>query len=470
MTYDINNAPLSWRHIRIVGVASLGQLIGTGLATLVSVIIPLYQITAHPELSSFLQGLVGAMDLIGIMIGSSIFGKLSERYGYLIFFRLCPLIICGAAILSLFIHSLPVLIICLFIMGFGIGGEYSLDSDYISELMPVKWRFIMVGSAKAASALGNIIVAGVCFLIVRNWTDADLWPHLMWIIIVISGLMFLLRIRFWQSPKWLLNHGKIKEAQEDTIHFLGPDVTISLEDKKKNPEMDSVKKEAQNTISNASVKKKSSSSFFLSNWKKIIYTGIPWACEGLGVYGIGVFLPILVMALGLEHTNPGELPIHHVASSVEITLWISCIILPGFILGLSLINHVDAAKIQLVGFLLSAVSLFILLLAYHNHWAKWISIIAFMTFELFLNMGPHLITYVLPPKVYPVTDRGLGSGIAASLGKVGAVLGVFFIPVLLHSGGSKLVLIVSIIVMLVGGLVTFIFNPERGKKIIVKSS
>lgn len=453
MGYTIDNAPLSWRHYYITGVASLGQLIGTGLATLVSVIIPLYQIISHPELSSVMQGVVGAMDLIGIMVGSTILGKLSDKYGYLLFFRLCPLIVLVSSVITLIFPSLGVLIVCLFFMGFGIGGEYSLDSNYISELMPTKWSFLMVGAAKAASALGNIGVAGICFLIVKDWTNADNWPHLMWLMIVISGLMFILRIRWWESPKWLLERGDTGQAETDTHHFLGSEVNVSQSD---------LPPEGLHPEDHTSSTKPG---FFKRNWKNIIFTGVPWACEGLGVYGIGVFLPILVMALGLEHVEPGETSLMHVASSVKITLWISCIILPGFILGLALINHVEGAKIQWVGFFLSAISLLILLLAYDHHWAKWISIIAFMCFELFLNMGPHLMTYVLPPKVYPVADRGLGSGIAASLGKVGAVLGVFFIPILLQSGGSSLVLIVSIIVMCVGGAVTILFNPERSKNI-----
>lgn len=450
MTYNINNAPLSWRHYYITGVASLGQLIGTGLATLVSVILPLYQLISHPELSSVMQGIVGAMDLIGIMVGSTILGKLSDKYGYLFFFRLCPLIICASAIVNLLFPSITILIICLFIMGFGIGGEYSLDSDYISELMPKKWVFFMVGVAKAASALGNIIVAAICFLIVKDWTNPDLWPRLLWIIIIISGLMFLLRLRFWESPKWLLQRGKIKKAEIATHNFLGDDVGISP-----------VSQQSDFTKQNSNGKTDVKVNFFKRNWKKIIFTGMPWACEGLGVYGIGVFLPILVMALGLENVSSTGIPIKHVASSVEITLWISCIILPGFLLGLFLINRIDAAKIQWIGFLLSAVMLLILLFAYHNHWAKWISIIAFMGFELFLNMGPHLITYVLPPKVYAVEDRGLGSGIAASIGKIGAVLGVFFIPLILQKGGSFMVLIVSTIVMLMGALITVVFNPGK---------
>lgn len=460
MAFTINNAPLTWRHYFITGVASLGQLIGTGLATLVSVIIPLYQLIAHPELSSFMQGLVGAMDLIGIMVGSTILGKLSDHFGYLFFFRLCPAIVCAAAVVTLLFPELYVLIICLFFMGFGIGGEYSLDSNYISQLMPSKWNFLMIGAAKAASALGNIIVAGVCFLMVKDWSSPELWPRLMWLMIVISGTMIITRIRFWESPKWLLEKGDYKRAEQDVHHFLGPDVNVA--DPSIKPE-DAIKAEAHELK-----QPKAQPGFLKRNWKNVIFTGIPWACEGLGVYGIGVFLPILVMALGLEPVKAGETPLMHVDSSVLITLWISCIILPGFILGLALINHVEPAKIQWVGFLLSGCFLFILLLAYEHHWAKWISIIAFMGFELMLNMGPHLITFVLPPKVYPVADRGLGSGIAASIGKLGAVLGVFFIPVLLNAGGSSMVLIVSIIVMLAGGIVTYFFNPERKSITVVK--
>lgn len=443
--YTIDDAPLSWRHIRVTAVASLGQLIGNGLATLVSVIIPLYQLTAHPELSSVMQGVVGAMDLIGIMIGSVILGNLSDRIGYIALFRLCPLMVAVAAVFSLIFPDITVLIISLFVMGFAIGGEYSLDSNYISVLMPSKWKFVMVGAAKATSALGSIIVAAVCFLMIKDWTDPALWPRLMWIIIAISGLMLVVRIRFWQSPVWLANHGQEKEAEEDVHRFLGPDVDLP-------PALPAANKPRP--------AKQSTLRFMRDNWRDVIFTGVPWACEGLGVYGIGIFLPILVMALGIVKDNASMAPMQHISSSVEITLWISCIMLPGFILGLLLIGKVKGSKIQTWGFLLSAASLALLLISFRSHWPAWISIGAFMLFELFLNMGPHLMTYVLPPRVYPVQVRGQGSGLAASLGKVGAVLGVFFIPILLTAGGTTLVLIVSIAVMALGALVTALFAPK----------
>lgn len=450
---DMATMPFGRRHAWVVFVASLGQLIGTGVATLAGIIIPLLNIMSRPELSSFMQGLIGAMDLVGIVFGSVIFGKLTDKYGYILFFRLCPALVLVASVIAVFCHSETVLIISLFFIGFGIGGEYSLDSNYISELMPDKWKSFMVGLAKAASAFGNILVAGVCWLLLNYWRSAEKWPDLMWIVAVISGVMLISRIWFYQSPKWLESHGQPQKAQLAVEKFLGKDVVISKEDVPS-----SVASETNNQQKN-----NAGGSFFWNNWKKIVLTGIPWACEGLGVYGIGVFLPILIMSLGIEHVSPSESPIMHVDSSVAVTFFISCIILPGFLIGIWLIKRKNnVCDMQVWGFIACAVCLVILLLAYNYKWSTWISILAFMGFELFLNIGPHLVTFVLPPKVFPIEVRGFGTGIAASLGKVGAVAGVFFIPVLLDFGGSQLVLIVSAIVMLVGALITYVFAKMLG--------
>lgn len=466
MMYSLTTMPLRGRHYWIVGVASLGQMIGTAVATIAGVIIPMLNIILHPELSSLMQGLIGAADLIGICIGSVIFGRLSDKYGYLFFFRFCPALILTASLIAVFMPSVAVLTVCLFIVGIGIGGEYSLDSDYVSELMPERYRSVMVGVTKTASALGNIIAAGICFGLLIYWKSAEMWPRLMWIVCGISGLMLVLRIWFYQSPSWLISKGRYTDAEESVKKFLGTDVSIEIPDSKVGESHLQQKtfSTVQETITGAQTSVAHASdagmfSFIIDNWRKVLVSGVPWACEGLGVYGIGVFLPILVMALGLEHFEPGQPPIYHIADSVKITLYISCIILPGFIFGLLLVKRkLKITSIQTWGFLFCTLSLAILMPAYHFHWNKWIAIGAFMAFEFFLNMGPHLITYVLPPKIYQVEQRGQGVGLAASIGKIGAIAGVFIIPILLHAGGAMLVLGVSAGVMAIGAIITFLFR------------
>ena len=115
---------------------------------------------------------------------------------------------------------------------------------------------------------------------------------------------------------------------------------------------------------------------------------------------------------------------------------------------------------QLWGFVGSAAGLGILLAGYLMHWPAWVSILGFVLFEIFLNAGPHLITFILPSQVYPVADRGTGVGMSAAIGKLGAVLGAFFIPVMLKHWGCAAVIAVSAAVMLIGAIVTGIVGPK----------
>ncbi len=452
--YELDNAPLTWRHIRVVFVASLGQILGMALSTLVGIIIPLIQLFGHPELSSVQQGLLASTSLLGISFGSVIFGKLSDKFGYLFFFRLCPLMALAASLIAWYCDSLLVLVSCLFAIGMSVGGEYSLDSDYISEIVPSRWKDVLVGAAKAASGLGNIGIAAACYFILLKKPYPEAWNSLLLTISVLTFFTFLLRISFAQSPGWLISQGRYDEAIKSVRYFLGDNISIQ----KAIDKNEELKKQSQ-------VPKEDSvnSPFFCrQNFSRIALTSIPWACEGLGVYGIGTFLPILVMALGLEPSISAHaseyVRFEHIEDSILITLLISAFILPGFALGLWLINKVSIIKLQGLSFILCGCGLVILLLGSLLKLPIWISILGFIIFELFLNAGPNLCTYVLPSLVFPVSVRGVGSGFAAAVGKFGAFLAVFFVPVLLDCGGMTAVLIVSIIIQILGASTTLYYG------------
>ena len=443
-TVNMDTMPLRWGHYKVLIITSLGQVIGAALATLVGIIIPLIQILRHPELSSFQQGIVGCMSLIGIMVGSLIFGRLSDKYGYLFFFRLCPLLVLLASLFAFFMDDLSGLVIGLFLMGLGIGGEYSLDSDYISEVMPRHWELFMVGVAKASSSLGNILVALICFFLLKNWQDPRLWNGLLLLISILAFIMLLTRLRFAQSPGWLIAHGHPEEAEKAVRYLLGRDVVIG--EIRNRPQKKDLPKVTWGDL------------FKKENLKRVLFSGIPWACEGVGVYGVGVFMPVLIMALGLESAS--ESAFQRILSSVEITTYINLFILPGFAIGLFLVNRWYHVRTQVWGFVLCSVGLIIMLAGYKMHWPVAVTIAGFMMFELFLNAGPHLMTFIIPPQIYTVAERGSGSGLAAAFGKLGAVVGVLVMPLVLKWGGAELVLWVVIAVHIIGALVTGIIGHE----------
>lgn len=437
----VSSMPLTWRGCRIVAVSSMEQIIGAGLSTVIGVMLPMIQILMHPEMPSAVQGLIGATGLIGIAIGSLIIGKLSDRHGYLIWFRLCPMLIIAGALTVWLFPPLPCLILGLLLAGIGVGGGYSLDSAYISELLPARWLQIMVGTAKATCSLGFMAVAVVCWAILRHHPDPSLWNRLMLIIAALGTVTLLMRIRWAESPKWLMARGRIDDAKRALAFFYGPGVELDP---------------APSSTDSAKPNQGRSSMFHGENLKRVIFSGIPWACEGLGVYGFGVFLPVVVMALGFESSSTTGM--HRIIDSVAVTAVVNFFILPGFLIGLFLLRRINHVRMLSWGFIGSVIGLGLLYAGYMLHLSDWVMISGFIIFELTLNAGPHLITFIIPSRIYPVADRGTGTGIAAMIGKIGAVTGVIIMPILLHSGGVRLVLVVSMIVMLLGALISFVFG------------
>lgn len=132
----LDTMPLRFGHFRVLITTAMGQFLGAAVATLSGVLIPLLAIVQHHELDSVTQGLIASMELIGIMVGSFVIGKLADKDGYLPFLRLSSILVFIGALVVYVSGSIDLLIPSLFVMGFGIGGDFALDSDYVDEVMP----------------------------------------------------------------------------------------------------------------------------------------------------------------------------------------------------------------------------------------------------------------------------------------------------------------------------------------------
>lgn len=437
----LSEMPLRARDWLLLLTASMEQIIGAALSTIVGVIIPLILLLGQPELTALDQGILGASGLIGIAIGSVIIGKLMDAIGYLSLFRLCPVLIAIGSACVCACDGVATLALSLFLVGFGVGGGYSLDSAYVSELMPARWQSFMVGLAKASSSLGFVGGAAISYAILDYYPHAIVWRYLMLFTAALGVLTFFMRIHWHQSPRWLMAKGAVKKAEQAARAFMGPEAEVRPRPNQKN----------LTGISWLSM-------FRGKHLQKVILSGITWACEGLGVYGFGVFLPILVMALGIGDANADGIP--KIMDSVRTSTFINIFIGIGFALGLAVIHKMNMLRLMGWAFIICAGALGVLLTGYQLHWATWISFAAFVIFEVALNAGPHLVTYIIPSRIYDIGELGAGTGIATMLGKIGAVLGVFFMPALLSLGGVELVLWVSIAVQLLGAAVTFIYGQK----------
>lgn len=429
------NGRLWW----IETVASMEQIIGAAMSAIVGIVIPLLNLLSERQVSPLMQGFMGASGLIGIAAGSAVIGTLSNRSGYLKWFRTSAWLMAAGSALTL-ISSSPHIIICgLFVCGLGVGGGYSLDSAYISELMPQGKKGLMVGAAKASSGIGFLVPVVAAVVILELCPHPQSWRYVVATMLLLSLITVAMRVHWAESPMWLLQRGKTKEALAAMRFFFGKDAVLpSL------PVKTVGEKEKPGLLQMLRGK----------NLRRVVYTGIPWACEGVGVYGIGVFVPILIALLGIASGDVTD--IAGIIGSMKTTTIVNACILPGFVIGLLLVDKIGHFTLLWTGLAGSALGLALLFAAYMCQWPVWVMVVAFALFELTLNAGPHLVTYILPTEVFPPSQRAIGTGIAGFTGKLGAIVGVFLIPLLLHWGGIPLVLVFSIAVMLLGALVAWL--------------
>lgn len=447
--YTLSSMPLCRSHLRVLVNGSMEQITGASLSTLAGIIIPMVKLLHDGQsMSSLAQGVTGAAGLTGIAVGAAVIGKLTDRLGYAVFFRACAVMVIVGSLIPWLMPTTAMLVTGLFVMGLGVGGGYVLDTDYVSELMPARWKYVMLGTAKGLCSVGFIATAALAWWMISRNPQPEAWPMLPAITAALGAVTLVMRIDWPESPVWLMAHRRPADARRALRRIFGI-------------RADQIELPAPPKQQNAS--SASWSDMFRGNrLKKVIFSGIPWACEGVGVYGVGVFLPIIVMALGIDsghHTGMAQ-----VIDSVRLTTVINFFILPGFVIGLLLMRRMSHLSMLAGGFWLSAAGMALLLAAYLLHWPVWVSVTAFVVFEIALNAGPHLVTFIIPAQIYDVDHLGAGSGIAAMLGKAGAILGVFFMPLLLHAGGVTLVLIVCIATMAVGALVAQVLGPQVLKK------
>ena len=80
-----------------------------------------------------------------------------------------------------------------------------------------------------------------------------------------------------------------------------------------------------------------------------------------------------------------------------------------------------------------------------------------------MQFGPNMTTFVLPSEVFPVSMRTTGHGVAAGIGKLGAFVGVFLVPVLQDHIGLRGLLAVAGVSAVLGFAVTCLLPEPAGR-------
>jgi MFS family permease len=165
-------------------------------------------------LSTSQIGLAGSAYLCGAVLGAFGFGWLTDRLGRKKLFTLTLAVYLLATAATGLSWDVWSFIAFRFVTGAGIGGEYTAINSTIQELIPARlrgWTDLLInGSFWVGAAMG---AGGSIVLLNPKFIDPALGWRLAFLIGTTIGL-FILVMRRWipESPRWLMTHGFVNEA------------------------------------------------------------------------------------------------------------------------------------------------------------------------------------------------------------------------------------------------------------------
>ncbi len=174
-------------------------------------------LTAHFQLSVVMKGWASGCVLLGCAAGVLIVGPVSDRFGRKKALALAAGLFLASAVGTALPRDVWTFILFRFLGGLGIGIASMSTPMYIAEIAPAHLRGRLVSVNQIAIVGGILTVYFVNYFIARSggqaWNENAGWRWMFASGIAPSLAFALLLLRIPESPRWLVEQGKFREAE-----------------------------------------------------------------------------------------------------------------------------------------------------------------------------------------------------------------------------------------------------------------
>lgn len=177
--------------------------------------------------------------LLGCIIGVSVSGKLSDKYGRKIVLILSAVLFLASAMGCMLSGSFTTLIAFRLIGGLGIGVASMVSPLYISEFSPSRFRGMMVSLYQLALTVGIVLAyfsnaylvnhAGQSFGSegMNRIFSAEVWRAMLGLGALPAAIFLISLFMVPESPRWLLLRGEEQKAKDILVRIDGVDAAES---------------------------------------------------------------------------------------------------------------------------------------------------------------------------------------------------------------------------------------------------
>src|SRR5579859_1658549 len=211
----LDRLPWSRFHWRVImGLGSAWILDGLEIQ-IVSAVGTVLQDNHTLHITAAQVGLLGSVYLFGEVVGALFFGRITDLLGRRRLFILTLAIYLVASGLAAFSFNFGFLLVCRFVAGTGIGGEYTAINSAIDELIPSYYRGRTDIAVNGTYWAGAMIGAAASILLLNpNIFPINIGWRIGFLIGPVLGLLIIyIRRVLPESPRWLMTHGRNDEAE-----------------------------------------------------------------------------------------------------------------------------------------------------------------------------------------------------------------------------------------------------------------
>lgn len=369
-----------------------------------------------------LYSMVLTSALVGMAVGSLLFGWLADRIGRKTAFSADLLFFVVFALLSAFSQNVYELITFRLLMGIGIGGDYPVSSTLISEFAPRNSR-------------GRLLMYGIMFYWVGtlaagvvNYFALGMGASIAWRAALAAGGIIAIPVVVArnvapESPRWLMSKNRSVEAEAISNRVSGT-------------------KELAPAAGSYDF-----SELFRKYRRQILFVTLTWFSFDVGAYGLGFYSATLYSLYGIK-------------SLAEIALF-GAISAPFPILAyLVLMKYVDVW-----GRRIPSIAGFAVMTGVLATLPTLLRINAIFLLPLFilyssLEQWPGgIFSFGYSVELFPTTLRARAQGIGTAVSRIGAIIGtLFFLPIAAHGLVYGTLFFEAFIILAL--LLTLAFAPE----------
>ena len=342
---------------------------------------------------------IASATFLGLFIGSVGQGELTDRFGRKTVYQ-ANLLIYGFATLACAAAPNPsVLALCRFVAGLGLGAEIPLAFAYAAEFVPKLSRGRVLA---VLNLVGGNLSIPLAILSALAFRDILGWRGIFVAIGIAVLIVFLFRIGLPESPRWLAERQRDKEALDILKRFGVTGQPVKMTSAKLQEYADPIR------------------TVFTKYTRRLLLLMSASFCAFATTYVLLTWLPTLIGARGFSITKSLTFTLVMTMAWPVSSIFLMCVI-----------DRIGRIKIVVVSFIVAG--LFAILFA--NSSSEPMLLVVGFLMSFFVQNCTNTVC-VLSGEVFPTAARASGCGLVFGAARIGAILASYSIVGILAYGAS----------------------------------